>query len=368
MGKRDTLTQELDNVIDLTGSTRRRFLQTLGLAGTGLVGFRQAVEKAVGKSLDGVPLVYTRDVHGRPDRVRMIPSERYRRLETFYNLDVRGLIDKHPVINGVSVAQRSDDEEDLAIQLYLDPGKASSRAKARLPNALQRTPVIYEERGVKRHFDGDCDGGDRVGQTVDPLEGNASISVNASDGGAGTLCFVGFNDDGSDPYYQCMLTCWHVVEYRSDKYMWQDGRKVGYYKDGHTGMDVAKYKVTDDATARSTLSSEQPDVTGTWDFSGLTDAVAWGATVGGYVAGRRTCFDYNSCNDTERNARVDYQAEFTERVCTGGDSGAPWVDSDGKLICMHQGWFENWSGKHDRGPVGTELLDAAEARLYAPGP
>ncbi|WP_049969994.1 serine protease family protein [Haladaptatus cibarius] len=306
---------------------------------------------------------FTRDVHGNPETVRIVPKERYRRLKVYEKMDIAGLLDKHPVIRGVGIEQQSKDETDLAIQLRLDGKKNTLRAQSALPNRIQQTPITTTEQEGELVLEGDCDGGSRDNQTVDPVEGCAGIYVRIPDGyiATGTACLAGYDADTNDPM---ILTCWHVADEKIDKYLYQNGRKVGVFSGMDTGMDAAKYRATDAVDVRDTLEPNLKEITGTWDFSGLTDAVAWGATVGGYYGGRKTCYAYSSCYDTERNARVDYQAEFSDHPTTGGDSGGPWVDYDGKLICMHQGYFTNWDGEHCRGMVGTELLDAIGMTLY----
>lgn len=292
----------------------------------------------------------------------------------YKNLDPNSLIEKHPVVNEISITQRSSDERDLALQLYLDENTYQVRRK--LPNRIQDVPVEYIERpttfGQKcsgdsttsscsaNSTDDDC----RVGVGFTTLGGN--IDIDDGDGSHGTLAFVAYNDDSGDPY-ECLITADHVMEGAST--MYHVGQAVGTHEIHSLDMDATKYRVKSgiDVNPRETVESSQPNVTGTWDYAGLTDKVETNdGTVSCKFAGRETCCTGTECNSTSKNDAVTYEADMKNVVTEHGDSGGPFVDPDGKLVCTLTGCQEYFGDYWDRGPVGTEFLDSINAVLYDP--
>jgi len=87
------------------------------------------IERAYGARPDGVPLVHTDDVNGDPDKVRIVPGERYRRLQVYANLPISKLGGRYDALNGVRITQRSNDETDLALQFLVDNNTREVRRK-----------------------------------------------------------------------------------------------------------------------------------------------------------------------------------------------------------------------------------------------
>lgn len=120
-----------DKVLEPISVNRRRFMKALGVGGLGLSG---AIQKVYGKEPDGRPIVWTRNIYGEPERVRVIPKERYRRLKVYERLNPNSIIEHHPIVDEISIEQQSNDEEDLAIKLLLNDN--STRKLNRLPNEI----------------------------------------------------------------------------------------------------------------------------------------------------------------------------------------------------------------------------------------
>lgn len=345
---------DIGTVIELSEHTRRQFLKGIVTVGASTVALNQAIESVTGQEPEGVPLVLTRDRRGNPDRVKIVPERRHRRLK-FHRRNVADLMDQHSAVEQVSMVEFSDSGE-LALELRISPN-ATEESRRTIPEEFNGIPVVVGE--AHEHGEDSCnDGWDDV--TVDPLEGNASVLE------YGTICVVGY--DESESYEPATLTCRHVwadVGYPTT--LTQDGRDVGNIDAAGSAMDWAKFELTTtDYDSGTTASSELPDIRGTWDYEGLVEETAGINTVAAEMAGRSTCHTSNKCGGAYYDRRLEYQAEFLARRASGGDSGAPWVDDDGYLVCMHQGYTGDED--KDRGAVGTELFDAAGFALYPPMP
>lgn len=365
---------EIGDVVELGSKTRRRFLKNLGFVAAGGLSLKNGVKRAFGKEPEGVPLVWTRDIYGNPDKVRMVSKERYRRLMVYRDLDPNAFIEKHPIVNEISITQRSADEDDLGLVLYLD--KDTYKVRRKLPSRVQDVPVEYVERPTELGYKSDSttsscsanstDDSCRVGTGYYTMRGNIEISNES--GSNGTLALVAWNADSSNPY-KCLITADHVME--SDLNMYQAGKEVGSLSATSSSMDGCKYKVINNTSAdpRATVESSQPSITGTWDFAGLSDKVeSSGGTVSCSYAGAQTCYAETACDSTSKNDAVTYEADMQNVVTENGDSGGPFVDTNGKLVCTLTGCQSNWSNSDywDRGPVGTELLNSINAQLYKP--
>lgn len=307
--------------------SRRRFLRVLGAAGSGIAGLTTTIETVYGASPDGVPIPYTSDRNGNPDKVRVIPEERYRRIRVFRNLPLERILGLHEAFIGLTMEQLSSDETVLALKVLLTDN--STAVTQRLPDAISGVPVTHEVEDSTAHADA-FEGGDQVER---------------SDGGYGTATMVATDSSSRD---DVILTADHVMEGESTMYD-SGGDSIGNFNARDQDHDITSY------TADSGLYTDPggtvqsiPDISGAWFFSGLTDAVGTtddggsvsdGGTVSVKMYGNGTGgVVENECNNTKRYGNhVDHQADMANRNATGGDSGGPWVDSNGKFLAMHSG-------------------------------
>lgn len=360
------------------GTKRRQFLTALGVFGTNPVGLKRAIEAIDGEVDSGVPVVWTRDRTGYPDRVRVVPKERFRRLAVYYELDVGKLVDRHDGVNGVSLGGHPERPTELALDVSVD--RIDRLARRRVPNRVRGVPTTLSERRRERTATRVCRR--LILDFYDPLPANPRIKGHDESGdvfGGGTLGLVAWNADPTDPY-ECFVTAHHVAADSKGKTApllqhsgLQDdtGRieTVGRYE-GHTplgdhGLDGVKYRATGAVTPDplETASDEQGRVSGTWDFAGLTDATA-DSSIPVDFAGSATCYAEANCVGTERNDLLDYQATISPQVVTNGDSGGPFLDEDDKLVCT----FSTFCCAEAHGPAATELLDRLGVALSPPAP
>lgn len=356
---------EVGTVVELGGKlrdlSRRRYLKALGLLGGGTLGLRTVVESVFGADAEGVPLVLTRDRQGNPDRVKIVPKEHRRRLRVYSNFDVTGLVERHPIINEVTVVQRGDSMSDLALKFFLD--EDDRRARLRLPNTVQDVPVEHEVRPSSRSNFGGCqdpDAGCRRGVTADPIEANAQIGGGS---GFGTLGVVGVHDGPSE--YPCLVTADHVMEGTSTMTQPPGDRPVGSFVSRDQSLDATKYELDTyyDANIDGTMSSRQPDMSGWWTFDGLSSATSGGSIDCSY-AGAESCYKSNAANNTSRSDVVDYEADMRDHDTESGDSGGPFVDTDGYLVCILHGCQWDWTNNHwDIGTTAGPMFDSLNVLL-----
>lgn len=378
--------------LDLGGESRRRFLGALAAAGAGPAGLRRAVERVRDDVPDGVPVVWTRDRRGRPDRVRVVPEERHRRLSVYRRLDVAALRDRHAGVEGVTIAASGPDR-DLALRVLVD--RVGWAARRSLPGRVRSVPVVLAERGADPDGGGRDGPGDGCGSVCeehirrfyDPVP--AGVQVKGREDGEvtrdGTLGLVAWNDDPAHAY-ECFVTAHHVVALDGGDpaaFLFQSGLHEGEPRSenvgrlqrasplGTRGVDGAKYEVLD-AVAADPLASaaeEQPAVSGSWDFAGLADATAApGGSVPVSLAGRSTCWAESRCTHTERHRVVEHGAVVDPAVGDAGDSGGPCLDDDGKLVCTLSTGRACDGADHHLGPVGTTLLSRLGVALHPPTP
>ncbi|WP_135826387.1 twin-arginine translocation signal domain-containing protein [Halorussus ruber] len=324
------------------GQSRRRFLKALGMAGAGTAGLVNAIERAYGERPDGVPVVYTDDVYGNPERVRFVPKERHRRLMVYRNLPIQKFVDEYPKLNGVTLTQRSSDETDLALKFLLDSNTATVRRK--LPNRFKQMPIEYEEQPREKR--------------PQSLEGGVNIGVEGSDA-EGTVTVVAYDADTSE---NVVITADHVTEGASQITYVGDSAADLAHRD--TATDTTSYTVHSD-TESDPLATVNgiPDVTGAWHFAGLSDAVS-SDTVPVQLFGLGSGEVHDECTSTTRSSQVEYQADMSSHSTVDGDSGGPWVDDDGKLLACHFGYDISLTlNKWSVGSVGRESLDAVNAML-----
>jgi hypothetical protein len=203
-----------------------------------------------------------------------------------------------------------------------------------------------------------------VGDSFSTIRGNVQIT-NGTYGG--TLGLVAWNSDSSNPY-KVLITADHTMEASSEMYHPKNGRKIGNYQKRDQAMDTTRYILDsdDDGNPRETVEPSQNDISGTWTHDGLTDAVNYYDYIECSFAGAETCYCTTRCNSTSKNEGVIYEADMREVVTEAGDSGGPFVDSDGKLVCTLYGCQESGGVYWDRGPTGDELLYSVDAQLYNP--
>lgn len=345
-------------------STRRKFLKYSLASSAGLAGFRKATEKVTGEKPDGVPIVWRRDKHGDPETLRYVPKERYRRLMVYKNLDIGHLTNKSGKVNGISTVQRSSDPANLGLKVYVDTNDQSVRRA--LPNRIQKIPLEVEERqlhltpGVCNKF---------AGQYWDPLLANVEVEGDPFNG-TGTLGVVAFNSNQNNPFLS-LLTAAHVVDNGDSDYLAHLGTRAGSYVTHSPlsgGLDVAKYRLLSsniDAGSAGTASDELPVMAGSWDFVGLEDYTTDNEL---YVefAGRTTCYAEASCTDTNKglNTQLTYSAKIEPNEVEHGDSGGPFLDGDGFLVCTFSQFNE--PNEYSVGGTGTEVLNSMNVQLADP--
>jgi hypothetical protein len=370
------------HVYDTTVSlSRRAVLHGLKTAGAGLAGLRCAAERTTGDAPDGVPLVRTRDRFGAPREVTFVPKERRRRLAVYRDLDLRRLTEYFDGVRGLTMTQRSTDPTDLALTVFVD--RLARTARRTLPSRLHRVPVELAEYAEDPTPGQVCR---RLStEFFDPVRANVEIEGRNDENewsGNGTLGVVAWDATATAPT-PCLVTAHHVVGYddgRTAPYLVHEGatgengrryrevragRLRRYSQLGEYGLDVAKYEATGtvDVAPLTTASSEQPDLAGSWDFAGLADATTR-RDVPVTFAGRSTCYAEAKCVGTSRTNLVGYQADIAPCVVTHGDSGGPFLDERGNLLCTFSTFCEPCERAH--GPVGTELLSAMRAQLFSP--
>lgn len=331
--------------------SRRRLLKLMGAIGAGTVSLSQMIATVYGEEPEGVPIVHTVGKGGEPKRVRIITEERYRRIQVYQELPVDRLIQNNPNINAISISPKPEGESGLAIEFLLDDDSPSIRAG--LPDDIDDVPVVYTKKPRETEFE--------------DLEGGSSIS-SANGGGTATLvCYDQVTND------RVVITADHVPEGASTLYY--DGDPVADIAYRDSGTDTTSYKIRSGVNVDVRGTIYIPDISGAWTFAGLSDQVGqtddgddlddgdpvpvelWGST-SGFVSDR--------CNNTKRDDRIEYQADMETHSTADGDSGGPWVDSDGNLLASHVGYdYDPWRGTEwSVGSVGAESLSRVNAKLY----
>lgn len=355
-------------IIELDTS-RRQLLRAASGAGIGLAGFKTAIEEVTGESHDGVPVVYTRDKQGMPDKVRMVSRERYRRLRTYCNIDYQSIFESNQGINEISLKQFSSAEEDIGLHLQIEDGV--QREQISLPNSAENLPVTYETNSLRycQNDDNPCNDPNneaRVCEHFNEMKGGIQISDDSS---FGTLCFVGKD---SDDGYEKLITAEHVMDntqgniYQPD-YSCINDRSVGSHDTDDIGEDIWAGQLDTDSASASVGKTvdEIPDITGYWTWEGLSDHTTTDS-VQCLIAGARTEIKQNWANKTAySNYSVDHAVVYGQDKAEGGDSGAPYVDLEGNLVSMHNScsWVKNIPDAWDVGTQAEYVLEAANATL-----
>lgn len=343
--------------IQLSGSTRRDFIKYLSVSGMGIAGLNSATKRVFGKKPDGVPIVLTRGRDGKPMRIMYVSKERARRFKVFNNIRPEKKFSAADRMTGMTIDTKDGEEDSLRIKIYLDSNKQSVRRK--FPNRVDGTPIIFEERN--NEFTPEC----RIDDQYTVLKGNIQIATQV---GAGTLGLVARDSSTNDPV---LLTAWHVVDTDKDvlyQPTWSD--KVGDYADhtpdNSTGHDIVKYDFYNNGSqypgaVGATEESSQPDITSLWTFSGLSQYLDLEGRFNVNYAGRNTCSATSNCYDVAKNSILNHTAYMDSHPTEKGDSGGPWVDDNGALVCLHTG-VEN--GTNDViGGVASEAFDSVNAKL-----
>lgn len=360
-----TMSRNNGQLVDLSKIERRTFLKYLGGSGAGIAGLNKAVSKAVGEKPEGKPLVWTRDAFGNPEVVRYIPEERHRRLMVYKNMDIQSLLENHPSISYISMSTQTDNNLP-ELELYVN-GRMDSDS---LPDSIQNVPTVEKEANEVKYEPDGCRDGDEYSRLKSNIE--ISIEKDSSSHYTGTIGLIGYNNDPNDTY-KCIVTAYHVVEERINNKMYHPafGEIAGYQRKDDPDMDTTKYEARVPADVGATAESGQPEITGTWDFAGLTDATDGTGGVNSTFAGKETCSESAECIGTTRDDIVDYQANYQEEIGVGGDSGGPYVDSGGKLVSLHYGDktvnTPEGNKTYSIGPVGTETLERLNVTLTDPG-
>ncbi len=319
----------------LRALSRRSVLRGLATAATASgAALSAAVERAYGKPPEGKVIVHTDDIHGQPDTVRVIPKERYRRLKLYERLPIQKFTDREGV-QALTITQQSDDPTDLALKFLVENNNRATRK--RVPNNYNRVPTVVEEKPFETREELDFEGGSVI------------ANPNTSKDTDGTVCLVGYDADGSG---ELVLTADHVMNGSAE--MHDVNGKIGELHDRDQSLDVTSYKITSNIKTHPTGTFEDiPNITGAWRFAGLADkvgqtddgdSVADGDTVPVELFGRSSSYVSDKCNNTKRSDQVEYQADMANHHTDQGDSGAPWVDRDGKLLGVHHGADEAFWG------------------------
>jgi len=341
-----------------TETTRRTVLRTIGgtsgaIATTGLTAQATATEN----DDEQVPLVMTYGKDGKPDETKLVPKEYRRRLMVFKRLSRTYFTDKS-VVNKISITPRSSDVTDIALEFYIDHN-APSEQMEKLPEQINGVPVIFEEGEFERRPKCDpesascgcspvtdsCSDPDneecRKGQTESDIKANLQV-IDEDSFGASTLGVVARDKDTA---LKMLLTANHA---ENGDYLYQpdstsSSNKIGGRVNQWPNQDISKYiwEPNDSnrtATVGGTHASNQSAISGEWSFEGLADRL----NVQDYhlsvsVAGKETCYCETEAVQVSRDKRVDKQVEMQNIITESGDSGAPFVDSDGKLVCTLYG-------------------------------
>lgn len=367
VGKDTTGGSESGDIIELDTS-RRRVLAAFGAAGTGLTGLKTAIENVTGQSQDGVPIVHTRDAQDNPEKVRMVSKERYRRLQVFLNVNVQSFIEKHPVVNELTLKQQSDTEDDLSIHLHLDRNTYDVRKK--LPNRIDRVPITYEEKKIEKYYQDDCNCSDpnNTARTCDEFNDmKGGIQVSPDSGGWGTLCLAAYD---SDDGYKKLITAHHVMD--DDNFgginqpanSCSSSRGVGSYDDYDTGHDIWAGDMdgtTVSATVGETVDA-LPDISGYWTYAGISDHTTTNS-IYCFMAGARSWKREGYANSVSRDGYSEHEVNYGDDNGESGDSGSPYVDQDGKLVSMYNACKCALGDQWDAGTAGDYVLSTVNCSL-----
>lgn len=258
-------------------------------------------------------------------------------------------------VNGVSA--KTSSEGEVTIQIYVDKNDFNTRK--RLPSRINGIPTELIERNEKVELLS-C----RNDIEYDNIKGNQEIATQDE---AGTLGLVGKDSSTGN---KVVLTAWHVVESDKDT-LYQPGwpTDIGSYLDhsgySSTGYDIVKYSFnpsgTKYASVGATQESSQPSIQGTWTYSGLQDYLDLEGDLPVSYAGKVTCYAETRCTDVAKGSIYQHTAYMDDNVTQRGDSGGPFVDDNGYLVCLLSGRTK--TSNQDAGGVAEEALNRVGASL-----
>ena len=347
--------------INFNRRKRRKFLKYVGGASTGLLGVNRAAIGTAKRDTNQRLIVWTRNQNGDPEAARYISKERYRRLMVYKNLNINDFLNEYPTISFISMGSQPG-ESKLMLELFVSERRNS------LPEDVDDVPTFIKEI-EKVNYQPEC----RDGDEYDVLRSNIEISVDIGNDthSTGTIGLIGYNSDPNDSY-ECIVTSYHIVEGSTNNEMYQPafGDVAGNQRQDDFDMDTTKYEAEFSADVGATEEPNQEDITGTWDFAGLTDATDGTDGVDAEFAGKETCSESAECIGTTRDNIVKYQANYKDEHGVSGDSGGPYVDQDGKLVSLHYGdkTVDTPEGEktYSIGPVGTETIQRLDVTLDDP--
>jgi len=148
------------------------------------------------------------------------------------------------------------------------------------------------------------------------------------------------------------------------QYISQGSQTVGTLVSESDSDDIAAYELQSGIgyDARE-IHDNFLTIEGKWTHSGLSDYFVWNSYLHSQFCGATSCFDQDDAWGVSRNEEVSHQVNFRQNKANGGDSGAPWVDDDNKLIGIHHG---NYVADEcdDCASVADQALDSVGVTLY----
>jgi hypothetical protein len=360
----------IGDTIKLDSETRRSFMKKTMFTSGILTGINKSVGTALSKESGGVPLVHTYDRKNNPERIKLIPEERHRRIMVYENIDGRKFTSKYPFVEEIRLEQKSNDCNDLHINILVNE-KQGEKAE-NLPDDINGVPVSYDLQTLKREthvYDGwtsNCN------DKQHDIEGG--LQVGPESGGSGTIC-TGAYTSGGDPV---VITAEHVGQ--GADLCSNDASETVYHPAtecsndevlshqalaADTTNDVIQYLIE---TANFGLADAGQvhhydlEITGYWTHAGLTDELSDGYLM---CAGRgaRSGTDMSiELRGTGTSDCIDSKVYTEYNHFKGGDSGAPVLDDEvdpGKLAYMHLGSNSSFfQGHWDIGVSGDQVLQS----------
>jgi hypothetical protein len=351
---------KLGETFRLSQLSRRDFIRFVGVGGVSVAGLQRAITDVYGQEPEGKPLVHTYDANGNPDRVRMVPEERHRRITALKNFPDQFL--QPEGVNGIGIKPLSDDPTDLAHEVFVEEESEVRIPQVRRAAAEHVSDIPIEVTTEDTETFDDCSTRNNEYQY---LQGGLKVNGDSSTSAGGTLTLPCYNSNGDE----VLVGSGHVMEGASKMYQPAGStRSVGdFYKwsQKETGEDVAAYTLESDDSQFDRTIIDVPNATGTWDFYGLADEIYNNGPVDCTVSGASSCTASNKAVETRRGGvRVYHQVNMDSRNASGGDSGGPWMDDDGNLVAVHSGYVEQVDGdNYDAGSAGQQALSAVDAQL-----
>lgn len=338
----------------LRSMPRRDLLRLSSFTVSSGFGIRSLIQETYGKKPEGKAIVHTGDIHGNSDKVKIIPQKRYRRINVYNNMKLK----KFSNINGLqSISILQETPNPSSISIVFDIKKNSKTLEKDIPNNYNGIPIKYKRKSVnlnKEEFEG--------GRSID----NPNKAGNVD----GTICLIAYKKYSDS---QRIITADHVMEGANE--MKFAGDTIGTFDTRDRSVDTTSYSVSSgvETDPLGTVDSRIPNISGVWRSAGLVDkvgntddgdSISDGETVDVKMFGALSGYVEDICNNTKRSfGQVSYQADMRDHKTTDGDSGGPWVDSNGKLLALHHGYASYNGNKWSVGVVGKPALDAVQVSL-----